>query len=523
MAAPIRLLLEEEEGAGEGRGGDTEAAAVEALRQLAGRLQIDLDPGLCLELSRRQPSELAAALGLDLPALAAAAEALAAGPLPGFMDESSEPEADARVREMRTGEEAEAYSLECCRAHLSEFTQGKRTLEPAAYAELERVAHALGRAPPCGRAASLLLPCGVSLHYKLWGAEAAPPLVLLHDVGEAADEWDELAPRLAGAHRVIAPHLRGHGASSHSPRRQYAAEALVDDLHCLVVELGLNGVDAHGATTRPWHLVGRGLGAAVGAAYASRYRGRVRALTLIEYDPAWPKDRLCFSRFQAARFPLAASLAAMLDETLGLGGEPERVARALLRRAAPVDGDEREGWAFKMDKAFFLSGHEEAAAWAELRRAAACCHVQWLAEERAAGVRLTRGRLDELAAALRAADPPPLPVRVGVVRRGGLAAEAQGAAELLASFGALTDGDAARRERRERLAAPRAAAVGAGGVVVREAVAEELEELRQRGEDLKSLAALGKKDRGALKALLKEMGFKGLRQRVKIEEALLAM
>ena len=42
-------------------------------------------------------------------------------------------------------------------------------------------------------------------------------------------------------------------------------------------------------------------------------------------------------------------------------------------------------------------------------------------------------------------------------------------------------------------------------------------------QDLKSLSALGKTDRGALKALLKDMGYKGMRQRVKMEEALLAM
>ena len=39
----------------------------------------------------------------------------------------------------------------------------------------------------------------------------------------------------------------------------------------------------------------------------------------------------------------------------------------------------------------------------------------------------------------------------------------------------------------------------------------------------KSLSALGKQDRGALKALLKDMGYRGMRQRLKMEEALLAM
>lgn len=39
----------------------------------------------------------------------------------------------------------------------------------------------------------------------------------------------------------------------------------------------------------------------------------------------------------------------------------------------------------------------------------------------------------------------------------------------------------------------------------------------------KGLCAPTLQDRGTLKAVLKDLGFKGMRQRVKIEEALLAM
>eukprot|EP00966_Prymnesium_polylepis_P229702 5314736-Prymnesium_polylepis.1 len=254
------------------------------------------------------------------------------------------------------------------------------------YVEVERAFRALAMASS-GQRASLLLQSGPTLHYKTWGQESAPPIVLLHDVGECADVWDEVAPTLSTAYRVIALHLRGHGLSSRSARRLYSEDALVEDLHALVVEFGLNGVDAHGAVTRPWHLVGRGLGAAVGCAYAARYRGRVGALSLLSFDPSWPKDRVCFFAYQAATFPVVQSAAAMLDEKLGLKSDPQRVARALLWRAAPHGGDEGSGWGFKMDPGFFLAGAQRVAvasgrAWSEgvAARCGAACGVTWRGE-----------------------------------------------------------------------------------------------------------------------------------------------
>ena len=73
-------------------------------------------------------------------------------------------------------------------------------------------------------------------------------------------------------------------------------------MHDLVVELSLNGRSWEGQYTRAWTLCGRGGGAAVACAYAARYPGRVAALVLVDYDPAWRKDHLAFSLFQAAHF-----------------------------------------------------------------------------------------------------------------------------------------------------------------------------------------------------------------------------
>jgi haloacetate dehalogenase len=42
---------------------------------------------------------------------------------------------------------------------------------------------------------------------------AGPPMLLLHGFPQTHVCWQRIAPRLAGAHRVVAPDLRGYGAS----------------------------------------------------------------------------------------------------------------------------------------------------------------------------------------------------------------------------------------------------------------------------------------------------------------------
>ena len=46
---------------------------------------------------------------------------------------------------------------------------------------------------------------------------AGPPLLLLHGLGADHRDWREVVPQLASHYRVIAPDLRGHGASPRSP------------------------------------------------------------------------------------------------------------------------------------------------------------------------------------------------------------------------------------------------------------------------------------------------------------------
>ncbi|MEV0612305.1 alpha/beta hydrolase [Nonomuraea sp. NPDC050404] len=63
-----------------------------------------------------------------------------------------------------------------------------------------------------------------------------PPVLLLHGLGGTLLHWDEVAPLLTGAHRVVAMDLRGHGLSGEGP---WEWEAVLDDVRAVADHFGL--------------------------------------------------------------------------------------------------------------------------------------------------------------------------------------------------------------------------------------------------------------------------------------------
>ena len=122
---------------------------------------------------------------------------------------------------------------------------------------------------------------GVALAADVWGAEDAPPLLLLHGGGQTRGAWGAAGPRLAAlGWKVVAPDLRGHGESEWSPDGAYDLDLFADDVRALVAAVGGRPV-----------LVGASLGGlssllAVGEAP----RAAARALVLVDVahrpDPA---------------------------------------------------------------------------------------------------------------------------------------------------------------------------------------------------------------------------------------------
>ena len=118
---------------------------------------------------------------------------------------------------------------------------------------------------------------GIRLAYRTWGPAGAPPVVLLHALGEGSADWAPVAEALAPAWRVYAPDLRGHGASDWPG--SYTIEQLTADLAAFLDALGLDRVI----------LGGHSLGAAPAYLYAARHPGRVARLILEDPPPPWPR------------------------------------------------------------------------------------------------------------------------------------------------------------------------------------------------------------------------------------------
>jgi 3-oxoadipate enol-lactonase len=113
---------------------------------------------------------------------------------------------------------------------------------------------------------------GLRLGYETWGAPGAPPLVLLHALGEDSSDWRAIAPALADRYRVYALDLRGHGRSDHPGT--YSYELLRDDVLAFLDVLGLDRIV----------LVGHSLGAFI-ASLVAQEQPRILDRLILEEGP----------------------------------------------------------------------------------------------------------------------------------------------------------------------------------------------------------------------------------------------
>ena len=109
----------------------------------------------------------------------------------------------------------------------------------------------------------------VRLNYVTAGDGDA--LVLLHGWPESSWEWRDILPEMSRRYTVIAPDLRGLGASS-KPAAGYDTDNVADDIHELVHALGHDRI----------FLVGHDWGAATAYSYAAQHRDEVRRLAVFE-------------------------------------------------------------------------------------------------------------------------------------------------------------------------------------------------------------------------------------------------
>ncbi len=151
----------------------------------------------------------------------------------------------------------------------------------------------------------------VTIAYRDSGEVGAPVAVLLHGGGSTSATWDRFTPALREAGlRVIAPDLRGHGASGRS--RRYPLAGYRDDVLVLLDALELGD----------FTLVGHSLGGYVASLVAQARPAQVTRLLL--EDPAPPP------RSAAAAPSFSPLRTAALGLSLLAGGRRRYDRRALL-------------------------------------------------------------------------------------------------------------------------------------------------------------------------------------------------
>jgi 3-oxoadipate enol-lactonase len=117
------------------------------------------------------------------------------------------------------------------------------------------------------------------MSYEVAGDPAAPPMVLLHALGERASDWAPVAPAFAERYRVYALDLRGHGDTDWPGN--YSFELMRDDVTGLLDYLGLRQVI----------LAGHSMGAVVAYLVTIARPDLVARLIIEDAPPPFPRNR----------------------------------------------------------------------------------------------------------------------------------------------------------------------------------------------------------------------------------------
>ncbi len=108
----------------------------------------------------------------------------------------------------------------------------------------------------------------MQLHYKSVGQ--GQPLILLHGLFGASDNWGTIAKHFSQHYQVISVDLRNHGQSPHDNSQTYANMA--EDIKALCEQLALD----------PIHLIGHSLGGKVAMQFATLHPKRVQKLVIVD-------------------------------------------------------------------------------------------------------------------------------------------------------------------------------------------------------------------------------------------------
>ena len=124
---------------------------------------------------------------------------------------------------------------------------------------------------------------GLRLHSLVYpGPAATAPVVLcLHGLMRNSRDFEQLAPRLAAAHRVIAPDVRGRGFSARDPNfNNYQIGVYLQDVQTLLAGLGATRVT----------VIGTSMGGLMALVLAATQPGLVSGIVLNDGACCWPEE-----------------------------------------------------------------------------------------------------------------------------------------------------------------------------------------------------------------------------------------
>lgn len=159
---------------------------------------------------------------------------------------------------------------------------------------------------------------GSEFEVMLAGAESRPALFLTHSLATSHEMWALQVPLLARHFRVVAPDMRGHGASA-APAGDYAMDQLADDVVAIADRLGIGR----------FHFCGLSIGGMIGQALGLNHAGRLGRLILASTftGPLGPEARAGFDgRIAAAT---GQGMQSQIEPSMG------RWLSAAFREAAP--------------------------------------------------------------------------------------------------------------------------------------------------------------------------------------------
>jgi len=124
---------------------------------------------------------------------------------------------------------------------------------------------------------------GVQIHYEVHGS--GEPLLWLHGFSGSGADWKHLIPEPPAGYQLIAPDLRGHGASS-QPAGAYLHRESAQDMLAILDHLAIEQVK----------IIGLSGGGIVGLHMSTAAPSRVAALVAVSAPPYFPEQARAIQR-----------------------------------------------------------------------------------------------------------------------------------------------------------------------------------------------------------------------------------